>query len=252
MSICCLPQGKLLTVHKRLKLITDYVVFCSGRAWHFHVNASRVVRKDRLPPFLVAYANRIVLDTFRARDPDFHDRYIRFPTGGPDLLRAKTERVWVFRITGTDYRLEVSQTRYGHVANPRPTLQWFCTVRHPDWETHFHILEKMTIGNIPEWPHAMKMFFPDDGYTYIEETDEPEVEPKKKKEIEKAAKKAKIGGEEHHKSKGKAKATDIDTEEFSKQMSIADSVDAKPETGLRLLIHKLIKITAVVEGRRVE
>ncbi|KAF2808458.1 uncharacterized protein BDZ99DRAFT_499772 [Mytilinidion resinicola] len=221
----------------------------SGRAWHFHVNSSRVVRKDRLSPFLVEYANRIVLDTSRARNPNFLDRYIRFPTGGPTLLRAKTERVWVFRITGTDYRLEASQSRYGYDANPHPTLQWFCTVRHPDWETHFHMLEKMTIGNVPKWPHMMKMFFPDDGYTYIEET-EPVVEPKKKKEIDKAAKKAKIGGENFGKGKGKAK--DIDTNESSKKMSIADSNNLKPETGLRLLTHKLIKITAVVEGRPVE
>jgi hypothetical protein len=220
--------------------LTGYVPLYSGRTWNFHINASTVIHRNHIPAPLVQFANRIILDPTRARNIDFLDRYVKFPVdgpGGPVLLRAKTERVWTFRITGTDYRVEAAQTRYGPHANPRPTMQWFCTVRHPDWETHLHMLETMPIGTVAKWAHKMKLFFPEDGYTFIEKKEEDPEED----ETKKPSKMAKIGDE----------MDDLGTE-FSNKVNVNGEEGLKPEAGLRLLFHRLIKIAAVVEGRRVE
>ena len=88
---------------------------------------------------------------------------------------------------------------------------WGLAVRHPEWATHLAELERLPVGRKADWGHTVATFLPDDGQMSY--------------------------------------AAAVEDKDFGMtNLNLGPNVEAPPRDGIRILMDKLLQLSAIVSS----
>lgn len=189
----------------------DYELTLSrSRGWHFALESLNSVPTKTVSPILADFAEQVKMKPQNdLSSTESFAEWDQTPTIKRYLQTGRLDSIYSFGIKKTCYKVEATKMWY-----PQQKLPvWGLAVRHLEWATHLAELERLPIGRQASWGNVLSTFLPHDGQTSYS------------------------GGEEN---------IDIDMKNLS--LGVDDNVEGPPHGGTRILIDKLMQLSAIVSS----
>ncbi|KAG9186830.1 hypothetical protein G6011_09938 [Alternaria panax] len=179
-----------------------------SRGWHFALESLIPVASKSISPVITGFAERVKMK------PD-HDHRSTESFAEWDLTPTVKKYLQMGRLD-TIYSFSIKNTCYKVEATcmwyPRQKLPvWGLSVRHPEWATHLAELERLPVGRKADWGHTISTFLPDDGQSSY--------------------------------------SSAVKDEDFGmRSLNLGPDVEAPPRDGIRILMDKLLQLSAIVSS----
>ncbi|KAI4686537.1 uncharacterized protein J4E84_005818 [Alternaria hordeiaustralica] len=179
-----------------------------SRGWHFALESLIPVAAKSISPVITGFADRVKMR------PN-HDYRSTESFAEWDQTPTVKKHLRNGRLE-TIYSFGIKQTCYKVEATcmwyPGQRLPvWGLCVRHSEWATHLAELERLPVGRKADWGHTVATFLPDDGQSCY--------------------------------------SSAVEDEDFGmRNLDLGPGVEAPPRDGIRILMDKLLQLSAIVSS----
>ncbi|KAI4625255.1 uncharacterized protein J4E87_005101 [Alternaria ethzedia] len=179
-----------------------------SRGWHFALESLIPVAAKSISPVITGFADRVKMR------PN-HDYRSTESFAEWDQTPTVKKHLRNGRLE-TIYSFGIKQTCYKVEATcmwyPGQRLPvWGLCVRHSEWATHLAELERLPVGRKADWGHTVATFLPDDGQSCY--------------------------------------SSAVEDEDFGmRNLDLGPGVEAPPRDGIRILMDKLLQVSAIVSS----
>ncbi|KAI4604780.1 hypothetical protein J4E80_010936 [Alternaria sp. BMP 0032] len=179
-----------------------------SRGWHFALESLIPVAAKSISPVITGFADRVKMR------PN-HDYRSTESFAEWDQTPTVKKHLRNGRLE-TIYSFGIKQTCYKVEATcmwyPGQRLPvWGLCVRHSEWATHLAELERLPVGRKADWGHTVATFLPDDGQSCY--------------------------------------SSAVEDEDFGmRNLDLGAGVEAPPRDGIRILMDKLLQLSAIVSS----
>ncbi|KAI4616063.1 hypothetical protein J4E83_006733 [Alternaria metachromatica] len=179
-----------------------------SRGWHFALESLIPVAAKSISPVITGFADRVKMR------PN-HDYRSTESFAEWDQTPTVKKHLRNGRLE-TIYSFGIKQTCYKVEATcmwyPGQRLPvWGLCVRHSEWATHLAELERLPVGRKADWGHTVATFLPDDGQSCY--------------------------------------SSAVEDEDFvMRNLDLGPGVEAPPRDGIRILMDKLLQLSAIVSS----
>lgn len=179
-----------------------------SRGWHFALESLVPVAAKSISPVITGFADRVKMRP--NHDHRSNESFAEWEQTPTVKKHLRNGRL------ETIYSFGIKQTCYKVEATsmwyPGQRLPvWGLCVRHSEWATHLAELERLPVGRKADWGHTVATFLPDDGQSCY--------------------------------------SSAVEDEDFgTRNLDLGPGVEAPPRDGIRILMDKLLQLSAIVSS----